>query len=471
MNVLFVGATMAPLVKVGGLADVMESLPLALTRLGLNVSVLIPYYDVIQKVQGMKHVKKDRITFVFNNKKHNATVYTFSTGADKPKILLLKDPHFFKGGTIYPGGTVAGTIIKKENRRFSFFALAAVFYIAKHGKTFDAIHVHDWHAATVPYLLKTLVKNPPKTILTIHNLAFQGVFPKKNVEALIGLRVPGTTKSVNFMKLGIEHADMITTVSPTYAQEILTRKYGERLETSLKKRKKDLVGILNGINLDRFNPAKDKSIFTNYTKSSAIKGKAYNRKKLLSKLKLRDNNRPLFGMVSRLFKQKGLSIVNPSLPAVLKRGGLAVILGSGDPRYEKELIALMKKYPKSLSATIGFDVTLAQQIYAASDFFLIPSLYEPCGLGQMIAMRYGTLPIARLTGGLKDTVRGSGTDANGITFQPFTRSAMAQAFQKAFTLYNKKTDFNKRVYNALNANFSWDTSAQKYKRLYTLKGK
>lgn len=468
LNVLIVGATMAPLVKVGGLADVMESLPPALKKRGVKVTSLIPYYDSIKKEKGMKLKGKETLSIPFYGETHDVVIHHYHQGGGKADVLLVEDPHFFKEGVIYPIGYVPHTRIKKEDRRFSFFALAAASYIANLQTPPDVVHVHDWHSALVPFLLKQLMKNPPRTLLTIHNLAFQGIFPKKHVERLLGMPMPSTDTTLNFMKTGIEHADTINTVSPTYAKEIVTPTFGEGLHTTLHKRKKDLFGIVNGINLTRFNPVKDSLISARYSPQSHEKGKKTNKKKLLKMLDMTDTDMPVFGMVSRLFEQKGLSILNPLIPEIVNNGGRVIILGSGDTRYEKKLKALSKKY-KEVGVRIGFDAALAQQIYAGSDFFLMPSKFEPCGLGQMIAMRYGTLPIVRATGGLKDTVKGTGTKANGVVFSDFSQIAMQEALNEAFSLYANPAQMKKRIKNAFTTDFSWDKSARKYVTLYTRK--
>ena len=467
LNVLIVGATMAPLVKVGGLADVMESLPPALKKQGVSVTSLIPYYDVITQTKGMKRKAKKSFTLTFNGKQHHVTMHTYSQGRGKADIMLMEDPHFFKGKTVYPEGYVKNTSIQNQNRRFSFFAYAAATYIANHTTMPDLVHVHDWHSALIPYLLKTHSATRPKTVLTVHNLAFQGTFPKKNVERLLDLSLPGKGHDINFMKMGIEHADVITTVSPTYAKEILTKEYGEGLNGALKKRKRDLYGIVNGINLDRFNPATDTAIFKRYSNTTAASGKATNKNKLLTAFKLNDDGRPVFGMVSRIFFQKGFSILNPLIPEIVKQNGVVIILGSGEARYEKELRALAKKFPKAVGIRIGFDAALANQIYAGSNFFLMPSRFEPCGLGQMIAMRYGALPIVRKTGGLKDTVVGSGKNQNGVVFTPFTKAGFSGALTKAFMLYSNKKRLHAAIRNAFATDFSWKTSAKKYVSIYT----
>lgn len=465
-SVLLIGATMAPLVKVGGLADVMESLPTALKKSNIKVAALIPYYETIKKTPGMRKKNESQFSLTFNGKVHHVTIHTYIKNGGVT-IHLLEDQHFFKGKDVYPLGTVEHARIKKENRRFTFFAIAAASFVALMKEKPDVVHIHDWHTAPIPYLLKTLLEAPPKTLLTIHNLHFQGIFPRKNVEKLLGVSLPGKTKDVNFMKMGIEHADKINTVSPTYAKEILTAEYGEGLQGSLKKRKKDLYGIVNGINLNRFNPSVDKSLFKKYNAKTVTAGKSFNRKKLLAQYKMNDSGGPIFGMVSRIFDQKGFDIMNPLLPSIVKRGGMVIILGSGDKKYEKQLKQFNKKNKASAGITIGFDAKLAQQIYAASDYFLMPSKFEPCGLGQMIAMRYGTLPLVRATGGLKDTVKGKGLKSNGVVFTPYTKQGMQHSIDEAFSVYNKASEINRRIANAFKTDFSWDTSAKKYISIYS----
>jgi len=362
-------------------------------------------------------------------------------------------------------------------KRFSFFSQAVVEMIHQLPLPVDIIHCHDWHAALVPSYVDELAVTKSyrytKTLLTIHNLANQGITPRTILKKLdlVSDITPYLMEDyydhdgdvLNLMKLGILSADYINTVSPNYAKEILSKQYGANLEPFLKRRKKHLSGILNGIDLTFFDPAKDKYIYKKYTKKNWQSGKAINKKKLQISLKLPKSTAPMYGLVSRLVHQKGLDILVKSLQQFLKQDVQVVILGTGQPKIEQSFKNLAKKYPKKISASIDFDIGLAQKIYASSDFFLMPSRFEPCGLGQMIAMRYGTVPIVRATGGLKDTVD---PEKTGVVFRPYSTAALSQALAYSLKLYNNQKKWYNIVSHCLQQDFSWDRSAKEYKKLY-----
>lgn len=455
-------AEAAPLVKVGGLGDVVGSLPIALKNLGVEVSIVLPFYGLID-------TKKYRPKLIYKN------LYKINfSGLD---IYLIKSP-LFKSTKVYLGKRkylkngkyTRGT---RDIERFTFFSKAVVKAVKDGYIKTDIIHCHDWHTALIPSFIDE-DNLDTKTLFTIHNLANQGIADLDILDyaglhhditpALMEDYYDRDGGKIDLMKVGILSADKITTVSPNYAYEILTKEYGEDLESYLIRRQKDLSGILNGLDIDFFDPSHDKLIYKKYSKNNFMACKAANKKYLQAISQLPNKDVPLFGLVTRLVKQKGLDILLPALDKILKTEDLQVVaLGTGHKDYENGLASLAKKYPEKLKANITFDIKLAQQIYAGSDFFLMPSSFEPCGLGQMIAMRYGTVPIVRQTGGLKDTVKHNLT---GLVFTKYNTLEMTKILQSALKLYKNKAKIKKMVNRDMNQDFSWDKSAKEYLNLY-----
>jgi len=432
-EVLHVAAEATPFAKVGGLADVVGSLPIALNRLNsqFRASIIIPCYQIINKQKfGLKKIKTAKI--VLWKKKYPISLW--QTTHQGVRVYFIENREFMGGGEIYFDKE---TDIKKEARRFQFFATAAAELINQKILAPAIVHCHDWHSA--PLLL---FANRP-SIYTIHNLANQG---------------PGKGE-LNYMELGIRQADIITTVSPSYHDEILTKEFGEGLEKILQSRQKDFYGILNGIDYDYFNPQTDPNIKTNYSqKSLALKKE--NKSALLKRVGLENNfKRLLVGAVSRLTDQKGIELAVPlfkDFPEIQW-----IILGTGRPKIEKILKNAAEKQSNA-RVIIDFDPKLAQLIYAGVDLFLMPSYFEPCGLAQMIAMHYGTLPLVRAVGGLKDTVSDL---RDGFIFQKDVQ--IAKRLSQAKDIYLKKTNaWQKMQEKAMEKDFSWDKSARQYLNLY-----
>ena len=475
MNVVFASAEAAPFVKTGGLGDVAGSLPAALQKAGANVIVMVPLYGTIsdEYKSKMEHVTEFYVSLGWRNEYcglerliHNGVTYLF---VDNKRYFDRDYPYgFFDDG-----------------ERFAFFSKAiteSLQYLPDGFKP-DILHCNDWHTALAPVFLREFYQGMPlyenvSTIFSIHNIAFQGQFSAKVLEDICGLaHIPAAAyqltcghDAINFMQGALNYSDAITTVSPTYAGEIQTPAYGEHLDGVLRRRREALQGIVNGIDTDHFNPETDPAIAQNFSVDDRS-GKAVCKAKLQEELGLtvRDDQ-PLMTMVTRLTRQKGMDLVTYALDRILSNGVQVAVLGTGDYEYENALRYFASKYPGQMSARIQFDPALSQRMYAGSDMFLMPSLFEPCGLSQMIAMRYGTLPVVRETGGLKDTVipynyeTGEGT---GFSFANFNGEEMGDAvFRGARLFWDNHDAWNNVVTQAMNQDFSWTRSASKYMDLY-----
>lgn len=475
MNVVFASAEAAPFVKTGGLGDVAGSLPAALQKAGANVIVMVPLYGTIsdEYKNKMEHVAEFYVSLGWRNEYcglerlvHNGVTYLF---VDNKRYFDRDYPYgFFDDG-----------------ERFAFFskAITESLQYLPDGFRPDILHCNDWHTALAPVFLREFYQGMPlyenvSTIFSIHNIAFQGQFSAKVLEDICGLaHIPAAAfqltcghDAVNFMQGALNYSDAITTVSPTYAGEIQTPAYGEHLDGVLRRRREALQGIVNGIDTDHFNPETDPAIAQNFSVSDRS-GKAICKAKLQEELGLtvRDDQ-PLMTMVTRLTRQKGMDLVTYALDRILSNGVQVAVLGTGDYEYENALRYFASKYPGQMAARIQFDPALSQRMYAGSDMFLMPSLFEPCGLSQMIAMRYGTLPVVRETGGLKDTVipynyeTGEGT---GFSFANFNGDEMGDAvFRGARLFWDNHDAWNNVVTQAMNQDFSWTRSARKYMDLY-----
>lgn len=475
MNVVFASAEAAPFVKTGGLGDVAGSLPAALQKAGANVIVMVPLYGTIsdEHKNKMEHVAEFYVSLGWRNEYcglerlvHNDVTYLF---VDNKRYFDRDYPYgFFDDG-----------------ERFAFFskAITESLQYLPDGFRPDILHCNDWHTALAPVFLREFYQGMPlyenvSTIFSIHNIAFQGQFSAKVLEDICGLaHIPAAAfqltcghDAVNFMQGALNYSDAITTVSPTYAGEIQTPAYGEHLDGVLRRRREALQGIVNGIDTDHFNPETDPAIAQNFSVSDRS-GKAICKAKLQEELGLtvRDDQ-PLMTMVTRLTRQKGMDLVTYALDRILSNGVQVAVLGTGDYEYENALRYFASKYPGQMAARIQFDPALSQRMYAGSDMFLMPSLFEPCGLSQMIAMRYGTLPVVRETGGLKDTVipynyeTGEGT---GFSFANFNGDEMGDAvFRGARLFWDNHDAWNNVVTQAMSQDFSWTRSASKYMDLY-----
>lgn len=475
MQIVFASAECAPFVKTGGLGDVAGSLPAALVRAGAEVIVMVPKYATIKdeyKSQ-MEHFSDFYVSLGWRNEycgleklEHDGVTYMF---IDNERYFARDYPYgFFDDG-----------------ERFAFFS-KAITESLQHlpaGFECDILHCNDWQTALAPVFLREFYQGLPlydrvKTVFSIHNVAFQGQFSDTVMEDILGVaHIPAAASqlrcdacSINYMLGALRYADAITTVSPTYANEIQTPEFGEGLDGVLRERSYALQGILNGIDVAGFDPATDKRIAANYTVEDRS-GKAVCKAKLQEELGLEvRDDRPLMVMVTRLTRQKGMELVMYALDRILAGGVQVAVLGTGDRDYEDGLRYFQDKYPGTMAARIEFDPALSQRMYAAADMFLMPSKFEPCGLSQIIAMRYGTLPIVRETGGLKDTVipynefTGEGT---GFSFSNFNGDEMGDAvFRAARLFWDNRDAWNQLVTQAMSQDFSWTRSADKYLDLY-----
>ena len=475
MQIVFASAECAPFVKTGGLGDVAGSLPAALVRAGAEVIVMVPKYATIKdeyKAQ-MEHFADFYVSLSWRNEycgleklEHDGVTYMF-----------VDNEHYFARD--YPYGFF------DDGERFAFFSKAITESLQHLPEGFecDILHCNDWQTALAPVFLREFYQGLPlydrvKTVFSIHNVAFQGQFSDTVMEDILGMaHIPAAATqlrcdacSINYMLGALHYADAITTVSPTYAGEIQTPEFGEGLDGVLRERSYALQGILNGIDVVGFDPATDKRIAANYTVDDRA-GKAVCKAKLQEELglEIRDD-RPLMVMVTRLTRQKGMDLVMYALDRILSGGVQVAVLGTGDRDYEDGLRYFQGKYPGTMAARIEFDPALSQRMYAAADMFLMPSKFEPCGLSQIIAMRYGTLPIVRETGGLKDTVQpyneftGEGT---GFSFSHFNGDEMGDAvFRAARLFWDNREAWNQLVTQAMSQDFSWTRSADKYLDLY-----
>ena len=460
LKVLMAAAEIAPLAKVGGLADVVGSLPPAIKKLGVDIRLILPFYGSVKNKIKAKKIKGN-VSVCSGGKTEKIAIWEGKLPGTSVTIYLIENKKHFGKDEVYFGN---------NSERFLFFCLS-IFHtlpIAKFQP--DVIHCHDFHTALLINIIKatnTDYYKDIKTVYTIHNLNYQGsseteILSTGNLtkNSLKSLTRDAQDGDINFMVQGILNADLVTTVSKTYSKEIMTSMYGAKLENIIKKRKKDLHGIINGIDVDFFNPANDKNIKKRYSPTT-IKNKTVNKTYLQKTLGLpKDDNIAIVGIVTRLAWQKGIELITEKF---LDLNCQFVILGTGQKKYENYLKKLAKKYPTKFSANIMFDIKLAQQIYASSDLFLMPSRFEPCGLGQMIAMRYGSVPVVRATGGLKDTV----DPKVGFRFNKFETNDFYHSLNHALNVYyNKPKDFKKMQITGMKKDFSWSRSAKEYLKLY-----
>ncbi len=474
MKVLYAASEALPFMASGGLADVAGSLPQALRKRLIGARVVMPLYDTIRQEL------KDTMTFVTHisvpvawrrqycgifEARHNGVIY-----------YLLDNQYYFKRDRIYGH--------YDDAERFAFFARAVLEIIPHIGFKPDIIHCNDWQTAMTPVYYSTMYADQPgweniKTVFTIHNIQYQGVYGMELIGDVLGMQ-PGTEHiveyngCVNLMKGAIETANVVTTVSPSYANEILDPWFSHGLDNILAQRRFKLSGILNGIDVENYNPETDKNIFANYN-SEDFSAKKINKAELQKMFNLPVNERtPVVGLVTRLVSHKGLDLIKVILDELLATTDIQfVVLGSGDWQYEEFFKEMAARYPDKLGLRIGFVPDLARKIYAGADIFLMPSKSEPCGLSQMVALRYGTIPIVRETGGLKDTITDSGdNEGNGFTFARYNAHDMLHAIRRAVEGYQNEEGWNILVKRAMECNNSWNRSANEYIRLYknVLKG-
>ena len=473
MKVLYAASEALPFIASGGLGDVAGSLPHALRKRLIGCRVVLPMYDTIKQElkDTMKFITHISVPVAWRRQycgifeaKYNGVIY-----------YLIDNQYYFKRDTIYGH--------YDDAERFAFFSRAVLEIIPYIDFKPDIIHCNDWQTALTPVYYSAMYANSPgyeniKTIFTIHNIQYQGVYGKELLEDVLG--IPADKASlleydgcINFMKGAIECADKVTTVSPSYADEILDPWYSHGLDSILNERRYKLSGILNGIDTVGYDPATDKCIKANFS-ADDISGKKIDKEELQKEMGLPVKpGVPVIGMVTRLVSHKGLDLVKGILDELLATSEMQlVVLGSGDYEYESYFRWIAEKYPDKVGLRIGFVPELARKIYAGADIFLMPSKSEPCGLSQMVALRYGTVPIVRETGGLRDSITDCGDGkGNGFTFKSYNAHDMLDAIRRALTLYYNG-DWNELVLRALNCDFSWGRSANAYIRLYkeTLKG-
>ncbi len=473
MKILFVASEAVPFVKTGGLADVVGALAPVLAGNGHDVRVIIPEFSAIpnQYLAQMTHVCDFEIQLGWRRQ------YCGIEKIEKDGVVwyFMDNKYYFGRPYIYGMGG-------DEYERFGFFCRGVLNMLPIIDFQPDIIHAHDWQSGMVPALLKIQYAHLPfysemKTVFTIHNLQYQGIFGIREVQDVLGLGDSLWTDDklecfgcANFMKAALVYADMITTVSPSYAEEIQTAYYGERLDGLLRARKQDLYGVLNGIDMADYNPESDDKIEKNYSKDD-LSGKAECKRALQTELGLNiDPNTPIIGMVGRLSNQKGLDLVDYVIADIMRQDVQLVVLGMGEGRYFNLFSWAEGEYKGRVAARFTMDHNLAHKIYAGADIFLMPSQFEPCGLSQMIAMRYGTIPIVRETGGLRDTVLSFNEfngDGNGFTFFNYNAHDMLHVIERAIGYYKNRSDIWKTLQlRGMTGDYSWTHSAGEYMKLY-----
>lgn len=466
-----------PLIKVGGLADVVGALPSAVAAQGHDVRILLPRYGALID-HGLTTTQTGvRAQVFWDGSIVEVEVYEAILPGTTTPLYLLDAPAFFSGGAYVQDSSPEG--FRAQMQRFTFFSWAAAHLLPSLPWQPDVLHCHDWHAAAVPMMAKLLqpsTRSIIPAVVTIHNIESQGRWNPGEVFRWLGItgtELPSLRTRVgtdlNLLQQGLLAAEAVTTVSPTYAQEILRPEFGLELDQTLRDLPRGVVGIVNGIDVDRFNPQTDPTISAQYSLASVDSGKQRNRSALADHFGWSDEPRPVLGVVSRLTAQKGVELLVEALPTWVQQGGRVAILGTGQPELEQQLIELSKKHHNAIAVKIGFDAAVAQQIYAGADFFAMPSRFEPCGLGQLIAMRYGAIPIVRDTGGLHDTVvdvTKAPERGTGFVFQDFSSAALADAFNRALRLWQKPDILLSVRQQAMRQDYSWAASADAYVRVY-----
>lgn len=472
MKVLFVSTEVDPFIKTGGLADVAYALPKALKSMGVDVRIIMPKYgDISQNyTTKMSQIVSFGVSVGWRNQYCGLEYLKYE---DIP-VYFVDNEYYFKRPGCYG--------YFDDGERFAFFD-RAVMESVKYMDDFvpDVIHCNDWHTGMIPVYLRDVYYDRPEfvrahAVFTIHNLKYQGIFEPKMLEELLGLNMGYFTDEklkfrdcISFMKAGIVYADKVTTVSESYADEIQQAFAGEGLDSVLREKSWKLCGITNGIDFETNNPAKDKTIVKNYTARS-LTGKTENKLALQQELGLPvDADIPVIAIVTRLVRQKGLDLITCVMEEILKMNVQFVLLGSGDADYQDFFEYYATAYPSKIAVRIGFDAAVASHIYAGADMFLMPSMFEPCGISQMVSMRYGTIPIVRETGGLKDTVVAYNEytgEGNGFSFANYNAHEMLDIIRYALTQYEKKSVWRKIQQNAMKAKNDWAASANKYLDLY-----
>ncbi len=467
MNILFASSECTPFVASGGLGDVSGSLPKSLVRSGADCRVVLPLYG------DMKPEYREKLEYITNFYVPLAwrSQYCglFRLVHDGVTCYFLDNEYYFKRSGLYG--------FFDDGERFAFYSRAILEMLAHCDFAPEIIHTNDWQTALVNVYINAFYRSDPKfygikTLFTIHNIQYQGKFGLEMLDDVLGLKGQSSALveyggCVNFMKGAIECADKVSTVSPTYAREILDPWFAHGLDKLLVEKQYKLGGILNGIDTDVYNPETDPYIIKNYSKKAFIKGKAECKKELLQKFSLDDDGAPVMAIISRLVAHKGIDLIKHVIEYLLLSGIKVVVLGTGDYMYENCFRDFAARYPGSCGVKIGFIPELARKIYAGADMFLMPSKSEPCGLSQMIALRYGTIPVVRITGGLKDSITDSGDgEGNGFTFQSYNAHDMLDACLRAKATYENKTAWRELVSRALRCDFGWTRAAQSYLGLF-----
>jgi len=469
MKILIAASEMTPYAKTGGLADVVGSLPKALRNLGHDVRVVIPNYKQITVGEYLTDLPVPMDGHLETGIIRHTTL---GVKNETIQVYLVDNHKYFYRDRMYG--------YADEFDRFNFFTKASLAMLPYLGFQPDVIHCNDWHTALIPLFLKVKFMEEPfyqkiATLFTIHNLQYQGRFPRSVLKALAlddSFFTPEELEyygEVNFMKAGLLYGDVLNTVSNKYAAEIQTPELGEGLDGLLRKRALDLHGILNGLDYEEINPERDERIYVKYDVKSLDKKKE-NKYRLQKELGLSMGDVPLVGVITRLASQKGLDLMAAVIDQIMGLGVQLVLLGTGEDYYEKLFAEVKTRYPQQTSINLGFDAVLAQKIYAGADIFLMPSRFEPCGLGQLISLRYGTIPVVRRTGGLQDTIKNYDPETgygNGFDFVEYAPEKLLDALSRAVSLYrNNPEAWNKLIHVAMTMDFSWNRSAIKYLELY-----
>ncbi|MCG3258505.1 MAG: glycogen synthase GlgA [Candidatus Heimdallarchaeota archaeon] len=478
MKIVFVSAEVVPYSKTGGLGDVSSAIPKAMEQLGHNVSIFTPLYKSIDvEKHNIKLVKKDLLAPVGDKVEVVFDLYETTHPDSEIPVYFIKNTYLYRDG-IYVGED--GEDYPDSPIRFISFIKSIFIALEQLEAPIDIFHVNDWHSGLLPFFLKTeygehnLFKTS-KSVFTIHNIGYQGVYGLETIEdanipeIYLNDDLLGFHGLINFMKAGIVYTDVLTTVSSKYAEEIQTKQFGYGLEKIIETRKDDLYGIVHGIDLTVWNPKTDELIPKNYD-SRNLKGKEECKNYLQDKLNLDVSDKPLVGIITRLATQKGLDLILKKFNKIMNLGVQFVLLGTGDPKLEKSFKAKEKKYPQDCSINIEFDNRLAHQIEAGSDFFLMPSRYEPCGLNQLYSMLYGSVPIVRKTGGLSDTVQDYNEETgegSGFVFERINADRMFEAIERGVNLYKQdKGKFTKLQKHIMNKDFSWNNAAKQWQKVY-----
>jgi starch synthase len=483
INILFVSSEVDPFAKTGGLADVSSALPKAIKEQGHEIRIMMPRYRFISerkfKLHDIIRLKDIPIPVGNDNPLGNVKSSFISSVKEKVQVYFLDNEKFYGRDGVYQSPT-SKKDYKDNDERFIFFCRGVLETLKRLGWQPDIIHCNDWQTGLIPAYLKTIYLDDPllrnvKTIFTIHNMAYQGAFPFESFgQSGLPKEVfkPDSVEAYgkfNFLKAGLVFSDTITTVSEKYSHEICASdEFGAGLSGVLHTRKKDLRGILNGIDYSIWNPLSDPHIYRKYDIKS-IDAKVENKRALVTKFGLAFNeSTPVVGGISRLVEQKGFDLVLECLEELMKQNVQFVLLGSGEPELEKQFDKLQKRFPSQMGITFGYDEELAHLIEAGSDLFLMPSRYEPCGLNQMYSMRYGTIPVVRATGGLDDTVEdyGGNGKGTGFKFERYDSKELLKAILRAIKVYHQSEEWKKLMKNGMSKDFSWEHSASKYINLY-----